>query len=214
MAKPDDQEAGSSAQVSRRGFIKGAGAVLSSGIVATTEVLEAAQTPAGAKLLGPGKVPITLRVNGVAKSLNLEPRITLLEALRDELELTGAKKVCDRSVCGACTVLINGKAAYACALLAVEAQGKEITTVEGLTKQDQLHPMQQAFVDNDAQQCGYCTPGFVVAAKAFLDTHPNPTTEQIRKGLGGNLCRCGTYAGITRAVLQAAKQQKGGQSHA
>jgi xanthine dehydrogenase YagT iron-sulfur-binding subunit len=176
--------------------------------------LEASQAQAGAKTLGPGKVSITLRINGVAKSVNLEPRVTLLEALRDELELTGAKKVCDRAVCGACTVIINGKAAYACAILAVDAQGKTITTVEGLAQEGYLRSIQQAFVDNDAQQCGYCTPGFVVACKDFLDKHPNPTLDQVKKGLGGNLCRCGTYAGITRAVLQAAKQTKGGQTHA
>lgn len=214
MAKPDEPETGSSLQVSRRGFLRGASAVLSSGIVAGAEALEGSQAPAGTKLLGPGKVPITLRINGAPKSLNLEPRITLLEALRDELELTGAKKVCDRAACGACTVIINGKAAYACAILAIDAQGKDILTVEGMAQQGQLHPVQQAFVDNDAQQCGYCTPGFVVACKAFLDKHPNPTLDQVRKGLGGNFCRCGTYAGITRAVLQAAKHMKGGQTHA
>jgi xanthine dehydrogenase YagT iron-sulfur-binding subunit len=214
MAKPDEPETGSPVQVSRRGFLKGASAVLSSGIVAGAEVLEAGQAQSGAKIAGPGKVPITLRVNGAAKSLSLEPRVTLLEALRDELELTGAKKVCDRAACGACTVIINGRAAYACAILAIDAQGKEIQTVEGLAQQGRLHPVQQAFVDNDAQQCGYCTPGFVVACKAFLDKHPNPTAEQVRTGLGGNFCRCGTYAGITRAVLQAAKQSKGGQAHA
>jgi xanthine dehydrogenase YagT iron-sulfur-binding subunit len=182
--------------------------------VAGAEALEASQTQGGAKTLGPGKVPISLRINGVAKTLNLEPRVTLLEALRDELELTGAKKVCDRGVCGACTVLVNGKAAYACAILAIDAQGKNIATVEGLTQEGRLHSIQQAFVDNDAQQCGYCTPGFVVACEEFLSKHPNPTVDQIKKGLGGNLCRCGTYAGITRAVLQAAKERKGGQTHA
>ena len=140
--------------------------------------------------------------------------MTLLESLRDEWEITGAKKVCDRSTCGACTVLVNGKAAYACSILAVDAQGKEITTVESLAQGEALHPLQQAFVDNDAQQCGYCTPGFVMAAKAFLDKHPNPTAHEVHKGLGGNLCRCGTYVGITKAVLQASAGMKGGGSHA
>ena len=214
MVNPDDPEASKSVAVTRRGFLKGAGAVLSSGVVAGAEVLEAAQTSVGPKILGPGSVPITLRVNGVSKSINVEPRITLLEALRDELALTGAKKVCDRAACGACTVIVNGKSAYACGLLAIEVQGKEITTVEGLAPQGQLHPIQQAFVENDAQQCGYCTPGFVVACKAFLDKHPNPTEAQVKMGLGGNLCRCGTYAGITRAVLQVGRQKKGGQSNA
>ena len=212
MAKPDDLEARKAAEVSRRDFLRGTGAVISAGIVAGAEALEAA--PAGTKVVGPGKVPITLRINGAAKSLTLEPRVTLLEALRDELELTGAKKVCDRATCGACTVLIGGKAVYSCTVLALEAQGKEITTVEGLAQGSRLHPVQQAFVDNDAQQCGYCTPGFVMACKAFLDKHPAPSVDQIRKSLGGNLCRCGTYVGITHAVQQASKLMKGGRTHA
>lgn len=200
--------------VSRRDFLRGTGTVLSSGLIAGAEVLAAAEKEMGPKIFGPAKVPITLKINGTVKSLQAEPRLTLLEALREELEFTGAKKVCDRATCGACTVLMNGKAAYACSILAIEAQGKEIMTVESLSTGEQLHPLQQAFVDNDAQQCGYCTPGFVMAAKAFLDTHPNPTVDQIHQGLGGNLCRCGTYAGITKAVLQAAQQMQGGGSHA
>jgi xanthine dehydrogenase YagT iron-sulfur-binding subunit len=193
--------------------LKGAGAVISSGIVAGAEVLEGA-TPQGAQVLGPGKVPITLKINGASKPLNVEPRLTLLDALRNELELTGAKRVCDRTTCGACTVHVNGKAIYACSMLAIEAQGKNIITVEGLSQGGKLHPIQQAFVDNDAQQCGYCTPGFVMACKAFLDKHPNPTAEQVRHGLGGNLCRCGTYVGVTKAVMQAAKKTKGGRVNA
>ena len=139
--------------------------------------------------------------------------MTLLDALRDELELTGAKRVCDRTTCGACTVIVNGKSVYSCTMLAIEAQGKDIQTIEGLSEPGKLHPLQQAFVDNDAQQCGYCTPGFVMACKAFLDKNPNPSIEQVRKGLGGNLCRCGTYVGITQAVLQTAKK-KGGRANA
>jgi len=212
MAIPDDPESRKAAEVSRRDFLRGTGAVISAGIVASAEVLEASS--AGTKIVGPDKVSVTLRINGAAKSLSLEPRVTLLEALRNELELTGAKKVCDRSTCGACTVIINGKAAYSCTVLALEAQGKEITTVEGLAQGGKLHPVQQAFVDNDAQQCGYCTPGFVMACKAFLDKHPAPSLDQIRKGLGGNLCRCGTYVGVTHAVQQASKQMKGGRAHA
>ena len=154
-----------------------------------------------------------MKINGVNKALNVEPRLTLLDALRDELELTGAKRVCDRTTCGACTVIVNGKSVYSCSMLAIEAQGKDIQTVEGLAKGNTLHPLQQAFVDNDAQQCGYCTPGFVMACKAFLDKNPNPSIEQVRKGLGGNLCRCGTYVGITEAVLQTAKK-KGGRANA
>jgi len=212
MPKRDHPEPPSKMEVSRRGFLKGAGAVLSSGIVAGAEALEAANNEK-TKVIGPGKAPVTLKINGVNKALNIEPRLTLLDALRDELELTGAKRVCDRTTCGACTVIVNGKSVYSCTMLAIEAQGKDIQTIEGLSEPGKLHPLQQAFVDNDAQQCGYCTPGFVMACKAFLDKNPNPSIEQVRKGLGGNLCRCGTYVGITQAVLQTAKK-KGGRANA
>jgi xanthine dehydrogenase YagT iron-sulfur-binding subunit len=159
---------------------------------------------------GPGKVKLTLNVNGQARTLEVEPRVTLLEALRHELDLTGAKRVCDRGTCGACTVLVDGKPVYACSVLAIEAQRKAITTVEALSAGGGLHPVQQAFVDNDGLQCGFCTPGFVVACKALLDRHPDPTPDELRAGLGGNLCRCGTYVGIRAAVAQAARAQKGG----
>ena len=134
--------------------------------------------------MGPGKVPISLKINGSVKTINLEPRVTLLDVLRDDLEFTGAKRVCDRATCGACTVMMGGKIVYACTILAIDAQAKEIITIEGLTTDGQLHPIQQAFVDNDAQQCGYCTPGFVMACKGFLDKHPHPTVDEIQKGLG------------------------------
>jgi aerobic-type carbon monoxide dehydrogenase small subunit (CoxS/CutS family) len=133
--------------------------------------------------------------------------VTLLEALRHELAVTGAKNVCDRGTCGACTVLLDGQPAYACSVLAIDAQGREITTVEGLGTPERMSPVQQAFVDHDAQQCGFCTPGFVVACHALLERHPNPTREQVEAGLGGNLCRCGTYVGIREAVLQAAGRE-------
>jgi xanthine dehydrogenase YagT iron-sulfur-binding subunit len=168
-----------------------------------------AQQAATAKLAGPGPVPITLQVNGKPYQLTVEPRVTLLDVLRDRLDLTGAKKVCDRGSCGSCTVLVEGKAVYSCNLLAIEAQGKDIQTVESLTAEGKRDPIVAAFVDNDAEQCGFCTPGFVMASKAFLAEHPNPTEEQVKEGLGGNICRCGTYMGIRKAVLQAARQ--GGQ---
>jgi xanthine dehydrogenase YagT iron-sulfur-binding subunit len=145
------------------------------------------------------------RVNGKVYKAELEPRVTLLDALRDQFDLTGAKRVCDRAECGACTVLLDNKTVYACAVLAIEAQHKSITTVESLVQQGSLHPVQQAFIDNDASQCGFCTPGFVVACKALLDAHPHPTVDEIRRGLSGNLCRCGTYAGIRQAVAQLAE---------
>ncbi len=143
-----------------------------------------------------------MSVNGKKHSLQIEPRVTLLEALRDNLDLTGSKRVCDRAECGACTVLMDNKVVYACSLLAIEAQGKQITTIEALMQGGKLHPVQQAFMDNDASQCGFCTPGFVVATKTFLDKHPKATAEDIRRGMSGNLCRCGTYHGIQKVIAQ------------
>jgi xanthine dehydrogenase YagT iron-sulfur-binding subunit len=136
---------------------------------------------------------------------SLEPRVTLLDALRNHLDLTGAKKVCDRATCGACTVLVGGQPIYSCTLLAIEAQAAEITTIEGLGTPDRMHPIQAAFVEHDAQQCGYCTPGFVVACKAFLDANPDPSVADVERGLGGNLCRCGTYDGIKQVLLAGGK---------
>jgi xanthine dehydrogenase YagT iron-sulfur-binding subunit len=211
----------------RREFVKlvgGTGAAVSAAVLAGEALLPAelkAQlaAPAG-KVLGPGAVPITLRANGRVKRLTLEPRVTLLDALRDRLHLTGAKKVCDRGTCGACTVIVNGKAVYACMTLAIDVAERpghpaaDIQTIEGLAPEGQLHAVSAAFVDNDAQQCGFCTPGFVMACKAYLDAHPNPTYEQAQKALGGNLCRCGTYMGVRRAVLEAARRGAAGKGGA
>lgn len=206
--RDDDRIHKESVGLSRRDFLKVSGISLSVPLVMGTRMIRVAGAPVA--LQGPGKVPMTFTINGKKFTAELEPRVTLLDALRQEFDLTGAKRVCDRGTCGACTVLLDGKAVYACSVLAIEAQGHAITTVEGLAAAGSLHPIQQAFVDNDALQCGFCTPGFVVACKAFLDRHPNPTPEEIRKGLGGNLCRCGTYVGIQAAVMQAARMQKGG----
>jgi len=199
------------AGVSRRGFIRGVGI----GSAVGTGVLhpEAEAAPAAAGVAGPGAVPITLQINGKPFNLTVEPRVTLLDALRDRLDMTGAKKVCDRGNCGACTVIMAGKVVYACSVLAIDAQGKAIQTIEGLSTGDRLHPVETAFVNNDAQQCGFCTPGFVMAAKGFLDRNPNPSYEQVKAGLSGNLCRCGTYVGLRKAVLEAAKT-KGASSNA
>jgi xanthine dehydrogenase YagT iron-sulfur-binding subunit len=203
----DDNDAKASEErsgVSRREFLKISSISVAVPLVAGPKVVLAAgqEVP----VHGPGKVPIELTINGKQHTLELEPRVTLLDAMRDHLEITGAKRVCDRAECGACTVLLDNKVVYACAVLAIEAQARPIVTVESLMESGKLHPVQQAFVDNDASQCGFCTPGFVVACKAFLDKHPDPTPEQIRHGLGGNLCRCGTYAGIRGAIAQAAKK--------
>jgi xanthine dehydrogenase YagT iron-sulfur-binding subunit len=203
--KPDEHKG-----LSRRSFLKTTGAAVSAGVVsgAAAEMLSAQTLPK--TIVGPGEVPITLRINGTARNLSVEPRVTLLDALRDRLDLTGAKKVCDRGTCGACTVLVDGKAVYSCSMLAIEAQGREILTIEGIAPEGELHPISAAFVENDAQQCGFCTPGFVMACKAFLDKTPDPTEAQAKKALGGNLCRCGTYIGVRAAVLDAAARMKGG----
>jgi xanthine dehydrogenase YagT iron-sulfur-binding subunit len=194
--------------VSRRTFLKASGISLTVPVVLGHRVIKV--HGADVQVYGPGKASLSLTVNGKNFEAELEPRVTLLDALRNSFDLTGAKRVCDRGTCGACTVIMDGKPVYACSVLAIEAQGKKITTVEGLSEGGRLHPIQQAFIDNDAQQCGFCTPGFVVACKAFLDRNPNPTREQVERGLGGNLCRCGTYVGVREAVLQAARRQKGG----
>ena len=190
--------------VSRREFLKISSISVTVPLLAGPKLVRAAGEDI--PVLGPGKVPMEFSINGKIYKASLEPRVTLLDALRDQFELTGAKRVCDRAECGACTVLIDNKPVYACSVLAIEAQHKAITTVELLIQEGELHPVQQAFIDHDASQCGFCTPGFVVSCKAFLDTHPHPTPEQIRRGLSGNLCRCGTYAGIRQAIAQVAQK--------
>ncbi len=192
------------AGVSRRDFLKISGISAAAVPVLGPKIVHAAGAPV--KVYGPGKVPIELTVNGKTHALQVEPRVTLLDALRDQLDITGAKRVCDRAECGACTVIMGSRAVYACSVLAIEAQGKPITTVESLMEGDRLHPIQQAFVDNDASQCGFCTPGFVVALKACLDKNPNATPAEIRQGLSGNLCRCGTYHGLQLAAAKLAQK--------
>jgi xanthine dehydrogenase YagT iron-sulfur-binding subunit len=197
---PNEEPSG----VSRREFLKISTIAAAVPVVATPNVVMAAGE--NVPVHGPGKVPVELNVNGKSYKASLEPRVTLLDALRDNFDITGAKRVCDKAECGACTVLLDNQAVYACSILAIEAQGKKITTVEALLEQGKLHPIQQAFVDNDASQCGFCTPGFVVACKAMLDKHPNPTPEDFLHELSGNYCRCGTYDGIRGAIAQVARK--------
>jgi xanthine dehydrogenase YagT iron-sulfur-binding subunit len=184
---------------SRRSFLKTVGA----GGVAAGVLGPNTATAQGVKAAGPGAVPIQLNINGRVHRLEVEPRVTLLDAVRTRLEITGVKRVCDRGACGACTMLLDGKMIYACSTLAIEAQGKPIRTVESLAQGTVLHPVQQAFCDHDGLMCGFCTPGFVVAVAALLEHNPKPTAEQARKALDGNICRCGTYKGVLAAALNA-----------
>jgi xanthine dehydrogenase YagT iron-sulfur-binding subunit len=188
--------------VSRREFLKGAGVTgLASAVTAAGVAETEAQT--GPRVLGPGDVPVSLMVNGKRLDLKIEPRVTLLDAVRNRADLTGNKRVCDRGSCGACTMIVDGRTVYSCSTLAIEVQGKQIRTVDGLANGATLHPVQQAFCDVDALMCGFCTPGFVVATVALLEKHPNATPEQMRKGLDGNICRCGTFVRILEAANAA-----------
>ena len=208
--KNDPEKPKRKSNFSRRGFLQGVG--IGSGVLTTGILEQEAEAQSSAKVSGPGEVPVTLTINGKPYKLSIEPRVTLCDALRHRLEFTAAKRVCDRGTCGACTVIIDGKVMYSCTVLAIDAQGRQIQTLEGLSQSGKPHPVSVAFTNNDAQQCGYCTPGFVMAAKGFLDHNPNPTYEQVKKGLGGNLCRCGTYVGVRKAVLEAAQAMKGGKN--
>jgi len=189
--------------ISRRDFLKGGAigtAALSSGLLLRSEV-EAQSTLPGAKI-----TRIALKINGAAQTLEIDNRWTLLYILRDQLGLTGAKQGCDGGQCGACTVLIEGKPHYACMVLGIAAQGREILTIEGLAKDDALHPVQQAFVEEMGYQCAFCTPGMILSAKALLDRNPKPSDTDIRQGLAGNLCRCAAYPKIIRSVMNAARR--------
>ncbi|MBI3660260.1 (2Fe-2S)-binding protein [Candidatus Acetothermia bacterium] len=154
---------------------------------------------------GPHKVPIRLFVNNQDYALHVEPRRTLLDALRKDLGLTGAKKVCDEGTCGACTVIVDGKPVYSCLTLAIECEDKSIETIEALAQDGKLHALQQAFIEEDAYQCGFCTPGQIMSLKALLDENPNPTLDDVKRAVSGNLCRCGAYPKIFRAGLRAAE---------
>ena len=200
MAKPPADDEPAFPGVSRRTFLKTAGVS-----AAATSLIGAAATDGAARILGPDPVPLALKVNGAARTVTVEPRVTLLRALRNHLDLTGAKEVCDRGACGGCTVMLDGKPIASCLMLAADAVGHEITTVEGLGSPEKLSAVQAAFVEADALQCGFCTPGLVVASTALLASNPSPTLEQVKEGLSGNLCRCGTYPRVFEAVMKAAK---------
>ncbi len=193
--------------ITRRGFLKGAGIT-----AAGTALLEgihgfdtAAQTEAsGVTMLGPGAVPVTLNVNGKVHAIQIEPRTTLAEALRIQMGLTGTKIVCDRGSCSGCTVWLDKMPINSCTMLAVDAVGHKVTTIEGLSEDGKLIPLQVAFVKHDALQCGFCTPGMVMSCAALLESNPHPTEADVRHAISGNLCRCGTYPRIFAATLETA----------
>ena len=198
--------------LTRRELFKGVGAGALVGAVATGAARsgEAARAGGGATVVGPGATSFELSVNGQARKVTAEPRATLLDVLRDHLELTGAKPVCDRGACGACTVHLDGKAICACMLLALDAVGREVTTVEGLAHGDALSPLQAAFVEHDALQCGFCTPGMLMSCAALLAENAKPTLGDVKHAVAGNLCRCGTYPKVFEATLAVASRARGG----
>lgn len=195
--------------ISRRRFLKGVG----TGVAATgllTSIEPASVEAAGkAGTLGPGAAPISLKVNGRLHRTEAEPRHVLLDVLRKNLDITGPKPICERGACGGCTVLVDGEPVYSCMMLAVDAVDKEITTVEGLAKGDQLDPVQEAFIEHDALMCGFCTPGFLMSVRALIDRNPNPTLDDVKSAVAGNTCRCGTYPRIFDAALAAARITRG-----
>lgn len=204
--KPQDPTG--KAGFSRRAFLKGSAAAATATAAALGDPAETQAATARANVLAAELQEITLNVNGTDHKVKVEPRSNLMDVLRNDLNLTGCKDVCDTTSCGACTVIIDGKATYACSRFAVECQGTKIRTVESLRNGDQIDPVIAGFSKHDAMQCGFCTPGFVVATRAFIDQNPGASLEDIQKGLGGNLCRCGTYHGITHCALELAR--KGG----
>ncbi|MFQ5628120.1 MAG: (2Fe-2S)-binding protein [bacterium] len=211
MAEEKNKKSGG---ISRRTFLKGlGGGVAGAATLPATGLLGKETT---ATILGPeaetlsGSQKIQLNINGAMKTVTVEPRTTLLSALRNQLELTGAKEVCDRGQCGACTVMIDGKTQLSCMTLALDARDKKITTVEGLANGEELNAVQEAFVEKDALMCGFCTPGFVISGTALLQTNPKPTMDEIKNGVSGNLCRCGTYPKVFEAIETAANNMRKG----
>jgi aerobic-type carbon monoxide dehydrogenase small subunit (CoxS/CutS family) len=196
-----------SSGVTRRGFIRGAGmsAAGATLLQSSIDTIEAATGGArSGKVLGPGAVPILLNVNGIERAVTVEPRTTLAAALRDELGMTGTKVACDRGACSACTVWLDGVPVSSCMTLAIDVGARAVTTIEGLARGGELHPVQQAFIEHDAMQCGFCTPGMVMSCAGLLERNPSPILDDVKEATSGNLCRCGTYPKVFEATLAAA----------
>jgi xanthine dehydrogenase YagT iron-sulfur-binding subunit len=216
MSDAPGRSNGKGSGVSRRDFLRGSGVTAATAALAGTAeavVLQAAaeaqdkdKTEVASK--GPGPVAVTLNVNGAEMKSNLEPRVTLLDALRNYLDVTGCKRVCDRGTCGACTVLVDGKPVYSCTMLAVEAQGRKIRTAESLIDGGKLDRVPAAFAKADAQQCGFCTPGFVVSMYAAFEANPAASPGEIEEALSGNICRCGTYEQMRDAIAALCKVKR------
>ncbi len=194
-------------KLTRRNFLKGVG----TGVVGTYAIAPGLETISN-KIIDEthddleGKQLLNMKVNGKSIKTKVEPRTTLAELLRDKLNLTGTKLVCNQGECGSCTVLLNGKAVYSCHLLALDADGKEVTTIEGLLSGEKLNPIQEAFIEHDGLQCGFCTPGQIMAAQGLLNKNPKPNKEQILNGMSGNICRCSAYPNIIKSVIAAAEK--------
>jgi aerobic-type carbon monoxide dehydrogenase small subunit (CoxS/CutS family) len=199
--------------LSRRDFLKGAGfgaAGIAGAKLLEANLLAAQSAPENSAQLGPGPLSLKLNVNGAARAINVEPRTTLAQALRDQMGLTGTKVVCDRGACSACTVWLDSTPVNACMVLAADVGNRRVTTIEGLAPEGRLHPVQAAFIEHDAMQCGFCTPGMVMSCAALLARNPNPKLDDVKRAVSGNLCRCGTYPKVFAATLAAAQNKREG----
>jgi carbon-monoxide dehydrogenase small subunit/xanthine dehydrogenase YagT iron-sulfur-binding subunit len=195
--------------VSRRSFLQGAGvSALGAGILEVGEAATRDLARGDTAMLGPGPVAVTLSINGRTHEVQVDPAITLVEVLRDGLGMTGTKIGCDRGACSACTVWVDGEVAASCMTLALDVRGRNITTIEGLAKGETLHPVQQAFVEHDALQCGFCTPGMVMSCAQLVEANPNCSLDDVRQAVSGHLCRCGAYPNIFKATLAAAARMR------
>ena len=192
---------------SRRGFLKGAGVTAATSVIETANALarDAKEALHADRVQGPAALPVKLHINGREHSVVIEPRDTLAQTLRDQLGLTGTKVVCDRGSCSACTVWIDKTPALACMTLSIDTAGREITTIEGLSHNGTMHPVQAAFVKHDAMQCGFCTPGMVMSCAALLERNPKPTLSDVKHAVSGNLCRCGAYPKVFAATLDVTR---------